>query len=91
METSYQDAPFNGIHVFKIEVYITCAVFNDGRSCYLQLDVMKEFGLSPGPPSAAWVEESNEQQIFYVERREETIEVRTSRRKIRLQLTEDYL
>ena len=72
-------------------MYITFAVFNDGRSCYL--DVMKEFGLSPGPPSAAWVQESNEQRIFSVDRREEadTIEASTSRRKIRLQLTDDDL
>ena len=32
---------FSGIHVFKIGVYIALAVFNDGRSRYL--DIMKEF------------------------------------------------
>ena len=89
METSYQDASFNGIHVFKIGECIAFAVFNDDRSCYL--DVMKEIALSSGPSSAVRVQESNEQQIFYVERREEadTIEARTSRRKIQLQLTDD--
>ena len=91
METSYQDASLNGFHVFKIGVYITFAVFNDGRNCYL--DVMKEFGVSTGHPSAAWVQESNEQRIFYIERREEadTIEARTSRRKVQLQLTDNDL
>ena len=52
---------------------------------------MKEFGLSPGPSSAAWVQESNQPRIFHAERRAEadTIEARTSRRKERLQLTDD--
>ena len=79
----------SGIHVFKIGVYIALAVFNDGRSRYL--DIMKEFRLSPGPSSAAWVQESNQQRIFHAERRAEadTIEARTSRRKERLQLTDD--
>ena len=81
-------ASFSGIHVFKIGVYIVLAVFNDGRSRYL--DIMKEFGLSPGPSSAAWVQGTNQQRIFHAERRAEadTIEARTSRRKERLQLTD---